>query len=118
MTITDNPNLLRAQRALAGLRSNPDFASRYANELSEYDELLTAASRTPKPEELSDAQLDRIELFVEGLRNEVLARKRQAELEVRSWELYEHEFDEIFEAIEEKRRRSVESLKDRSSDDG
>jgi hypothetical protein len=102
MTTAGDASRLRAQRAFARLAARPGVASRYAGELSDFQQLVDAGQ---KADDLSDVQLDRIELFVDVLRNAVNSRKQQAELQVRQWKLYERELDEVTEAVKKKRRK-------------
>lgn len=101
--MTGDPNLMRAQRALARLTSRPGMESRYYAQLNDFQQLLAAHQTKAAADELSDVQLDRAELLIEGLRSEVRTRKQQAELQARNWELYERELDDLSEAVEKKR---------------
>jgi hypothetical protein len=105
MTTAGDASRLRAQRAFARLAARPGVASRYAGELSDFQQLVDAGLGQ-KADDLSDVQLDRIELFVDVLRNAVNSRKQQAELQVRQWKLYERELDEVTEAVKKKRKPS------------
>jgi hypothetical protein len=106
MTPASDASRVRAQRAFARLAARPGVAGRYAGELSEFQELVDAqVGQKASADDLSDVQLDRIELFVDVLRNAVNTRKQQAELQVRQWKLYERELDEVTEAVKKKRRK-------------
>jgi hypothetical protein len=107
-----DPNLLRAQRALARLATSPDAAS-YAGQVNDIQQLLDAQyTAKPTADDLSDFQLDQVELFLDGLHTAVTTRKRQAELEVRRWELYERELDELSGAVEKQRAGRRRTSKD------
>jgi hypothetical protein len=107
-----DPNLLRAQRALASLATRPDAAS-YAGQVNEIQQLLDAQYKAKMTaDDLSDFQLDQVELFIEGLHTAVTTRKRQAELEARRWELYERELEEVSGAVEKQRARRSRTSKD------
>jgi hypothetical protein len=106
MTPAGDASRVRAQRALNRLAGRAGVASRYAGELSEFQQLVDAPlGPKASADDFSDAQLDRIELFVDVLRNAVNSRKQQAELQVRQWKLYEKELDEVTEAVKKKRRK-------------
>ena len=106
MRAAGRANRARAQQALARLASRPEIASRYAGQLNQFQELVNAPPETkPAADELTDLQLDRVELFIEGLRGAVETRKRQVELQARQWELYERELDELSSAVGKKRTK-------------
>jgi hypothetical protein len=112
LTATDL-NQIQARRAVARLTSNPRIARRYSGELRELLDLAQVRSET---DQLTDLQVERLELVVESLRAELTLRKKQAELQVRRLDLQERELDEVLDAA--KKRTKARPSQSRASQRG